>query len=103
MLKALQLVLRFPEYDRMNIAEASVPASIATSRVLAAAMLGCLTGRSRLPVLARPHLLDDAIAYWECARLRPDDELLVSAPAFTVEVEPAGAWITCRRLTAPAS
>ena len=69
-LKALQLVLRFPEHDRMNIAEAEHPGLDRVSRVLAAAMLGCLTGRSRLPIGARPYLLDDAIATWECARVR---------------------------------
>ena len=93
-LKALLLVLMRPDYDRMNIADSDVPGLDAEAKVLAASFLGCLTGRSRLPVAARPLLLDDALAYWECAVLQPDASVIASAPDFAVEDDPAGAWIT---------
>jgi hypothetical protein len=84
-LKALLLVLMRPELERLNPSELEGQGVDDDVRLLAAAMLGAMTGRSRLPVEARPILLDDLLAHWECDQLRVLDNPTPPVPDLTVE------------------
>ena len=68
-LKATLLALMRPEPERFwawDLAETGADEEV---RLVAAALVGALNGRSRLPVSIRPPALDDLLAAWECAGL----------------------------------
>ena len=88
-LKALLLVLMRPELERLR-ADLHDQGIDDDTRLLAAAMLGAMTGRSRLPVDARPVALDDLLAHWECDRLRELDNPTPRFPDLRVERDDQG-------------